>query len=54
MYSSCDGKRCMVFLETIPQLFITNGKRIYVFHNKKNWNFLEEKKIPRDRETYGF
>jgi hypothetical protein len=55
MYSSCNGKRCIMYLKTIPNLFINTNKRMYVYDNKENNFFLmERKKILRDRETYGY
>ena len=54
MYSSCNGKRCIEFLKSISQLFTNNKDRIYVFEYKNNYFPLDVKKIPRDRETYGF
>jgi len=56
MYFTCNGKRCTDFLNTIHGLFTNTTKRIYVFKRKNNsWDLLtERKKLPRDKETYGY
>ena len=54
MYFRCNGKICMDFLNSIPELVKNNGRRIHVFERKKEWDFLERKKILRDKEIYGY
>ena len=44
----------MDFLNSIPELVKNNGRRIHVFERKKEWDFLERKKILRDKEIYGY
>ena len=55
MYFKCNGKKCMDYLKSIPGLFDKNTKRMYVFEYKNNLDFFNErKKIPRDKEIYGY
>ena len=45
----------MDYLKSIPGLFDKNTKRMYVFEYKNNLDFFNErKKIPRDKEIYGY
>ena len=55
MYFKCNGKKCMSYLKTMPSLFDNITKRMYVFEYKNNLDFFNQKKrIPRDKETYGY
>ncbi len=59
MYMSCINKRCMNFIEKIPEIFVIKStqKHIYIFKYNRDFGgfeFGDKKHILRDKDTYKF
>jgi hypothetical protein len=55
-YCSCGEFRCWSFIQQLPtSIYNTkNPKHLYYFKNENYLEDLEEKNLPRSRDTYGF